>query len=461
MNADLWQGAVGENGEYTEPEPESEYGPDEFESPEWHSSVSPEERDEISEETFWKSRNVLEHLHTFARARIVAPWALLGCVLARVLVTVSPQVQLPPLTGGRASLNLFVALSGPSGSGKDSAYAASVDALDYGNATYADKPLGTGEGLSAMFVRWDAKAKEMSQFNRAALVFVGEVDTLSAIGSRQGSTILPMLRQAAMGQTLGFANAHDETTRIVNAHAYRLCFVCGMQPTRSGVLLNDRNGGTPQRFIYMPTVDPQTPDHEPDEPLPWKWHPPEFRPGPTGAFSPTTLTLPAHVKETIKLARRAGARGEAPPIDSHSMLTREKVAAGLGILDGRSVVTDEDWALSGVIMTVSDRTRATCAAVLREENSRENVGKAIAEAERAVVVGERLDEVAIQKVSGRIRSRLRVDGGSMPHSALRSSLTPAERDHWDPAITALVRSGEVVRDKDEYRGRVRIRYRVV
>lgn len=455
MNADLWQGAVGENGEVTAAEPEDEYGPDEFESPEWHSSVSEEERGEISEETFWKSRPVLEHIHTFARARIVAPWALLGCVLARVLVTVSPQVQLPPLTGGRASLNLFVALSGPSGSGKDASYGASEDCLDYGVVEHTDKPLGTGEGLAAMFVRWDPKAKEMVQFNTSALVFIGEVDTLGAISGRQGSTILPMLRQGAMGQTLGFSNAHDETTRIVQGHRYRLCLVAGMQPSRSGVLLNDRAGGTPQRFIYMPTVDPETPDLEPDEPDVWRWRKPDFRPS---GFSPVTLKLPSHVKEAIKVGRRMGARGQAPPVDSHSMLTREKVAAGLAILDGRTEVTDDDWALSGVIMTVSDRTRAMCAQALRDESQKENVGKAMAEAERTIIVTERVDEEAIRKVASRVKARLAGNGGEMLHGDLRRALRSTERRHMEAAISALVTTGALTEKRDEYHGSERVRY---
>jgi hypothetical protein len=458
VNADLWQGAVGENGEVIASEPDDEYGPDEFESPEWHSSVSEEERDEISEETFWKSRPVLEHIHTFARARIVAPWALLGCVLARVLVTVSPQVQLPPLTGGRASLNLFVALSGPSGSGKDASYGASEDCLDYGPVGHSDKPLGTGEGLAAMFVRWDAKAKEMVQFNTAALVFVGEIDTLGAIGSRQGATVLPMLRQAAMGQTLGFANAHEDTTRIVQGHTYRLCLVAGLQPTRSGVLLNDRNGGTPQRFIYMPTVDVDTPDHEPDEPATWRWRRPEFR---QNGFSPTTLILPAHVKESIKAGRRMGARGEAPPVDSHSMLTREKVASGLAILDGRSEVTDDDWSLSGVVMTVSDRTRAMCAQALKVEAAKENVGKALQEAERTVIVADRVDEEAVKKLTAKVKNKLRAEPEGLRMGALMRAVAYRERDHLEPAITALVRAGEIVREVDKYRGKECVRFRVV
>jgi hypothetical protein len=259
---------------------------------------------------------------------------------------------------------------------------------------------------------------------------------------------------------LGFSNASDDTTRIVQGHKYRLCLVAGMQPSRSGVILSDRNGGTPQRFIYMPTVDPETPNTEPDEPPVWHWTRPHFEPGGGGPFSPTTLVLPPHVKEAVKAGRREGARGKTPPVDSHSMLTREKVAAGLAILDGRTVVNDDDWGLSGVIMTVSDRTRAMCAQALKEESKKENVGKALQEAERTVIVTERMDEAAIQKVSGRIKTRLRMDGGPMPHSALRTSLAPADRNHFEPAITALMRVGEVVREKDEYRGRERIRYRL-
>jgi hypothetical protein len=455
VNADLWQGAVGPDGEVIALEPDDEYGPEEFESPDWHSSVSPEERDEISEETFWKSRPVLEHIHTFARSRIVAPWALLGCVLARVLVTVSPQVQLPPLTGGRASLNLFVALSGPSGSGKDASYGASEDCLDYGPVNYSDKPLGTGEGLAAMFVRWDAKAKEMVQYNTSSLVFVGEIDTLGAIGSRQGATILPMLRQAAMGQTLGFANAHEDTTRIVGGHAYRLCLIAGLQPTRSGVLLNDRAGGTPQRFIYMPTTDTDAPDVEPEEPPVWYWQRPHFA---TNGFRPTTLTLPAHVKEAVKLGRRAGIRGETPPTDSHSMLTREKVAAGLAILDGRTEVNEDDWSLSGVIMTVSDRTRAMCAQALKVEAQKENVGKALQEAERTLIVNERVDEEAIRKVTARVKNRLSGNGGEMLHSDLRRALRSTERPHMEAAISALLATGALCEKRDEYHGSERVRY---
>ncbi len=70
---------------------------------------------------FWQERPVLEHLLTFARARMVSPWALLGVSLVRILAVVPPHVVLPALIGSHASLNTYVALVGPSGGGKGAA----------------------------------------------------------------------------------------------------------------------------------------------------------------------------------------------------------------------------------------------------------------------------------------------------------------------------------------------------
>jgi hypothetical protein len=60
----------------------------------------------------------LEKIHAWARARFVAPWAVFFGVLLRVAASVPPTVQLPPVIGGRASLNLLCAFVGQSGTGK-------------------------------------------------------------------------------------------------------------------------------------------------------------------------------------------------------------------------------------------------------------------------------------------------------------------------------------------------------
>jgi hypothetical protein len=70
------------------------------------------------DEWFWTTTLVLKDLRQFARSRWVPPYSMLGCVLARVATTIPPEVVLPPLRVGFASLNFFVALVGSSGATK-------------------------------------------------------------------------------------------------------------------------------------------------------------------------------------------------------------------------------------------------------------------------------------------------------------------------------------------------------
>lgn len=85
--------------------------------------------EELEVESFWGTRPVLGHLHAFARARRVAPWALLGVTLARVIAVVPPGVVLPAMVGSHGSLNLFVGIVGRSGAGKGTAESAAADAV--------------------------------------------------------------------------------------------------------------------------------------------------------------------------------------------------------------------------------------------------------------------------------------------------------------------------------------------
>ena len=53
----------------------------------------------------------LTHIHRFARARRVSPYATLGCVLRRATGCIEPHVVLPPTIGGYASVNLYTDIS--------------------------------------------------------------------------------------------------------------------------------------------------------------------------------------------------------------------------------------------------------------------------------------------------------------------------------------------------------------
>lgn len=451
----IWEGMVDDHGTPFEP-PEGD-----------ETAVTADERRALDVDEFWQARRVLRHLHDFARSQRVGPWAVLGTALARVIAQVTPEVQLPNTIGSFASLNLFVGLVGYSGDGKDAAQAVAGDALHIEHPRFTVSPLGSGEGLSHMFMRQKRATKtdphpEPEQYNDAALVNVGEIDSMAALVQRQSSTVAAQLRQAAMGQQLGFFYADTSRRMIVPEHSYRLCLIAGIQPERSGILLDDAGGGTPQRFVWLPAGDPGAPYIVPAPPLPMIWNPPDW------AFCERAhshgeirflISLPEVVRRTIIETRVGRLRGEGEQLDSHAVLTRTKVAATLAIVEGRTVVNTEDWELSGVIMAVSDTQRARCLRVLEREREKVNVGRALAEAERGLVVEERIDRVKVAKCVESVSRLLRQHGG-LPGAELRRRLNAAYREHLDAALDALSITGEVVGEEVSYKGQTGVRYKI-
>jgi hypothetical protein len=75
-------------------------------------------------------RPVLQHIHTFARARRVGPWAMLGCALVETVAATTSKITIPPLVGGHASLNIFLGIVSETGGGKGSAEDAALAAID-------------------------------------------------------------------------------------------------------------------------------------------------------------------------------------------------------------------------------------------------------------------------------------------------------------------------------------------
>lgn len=428
------------------------------------SSLTSAEREEADPLEFWKARSVLHHVHEYARARRVGPWAVLGTVLARVVANTTPHVQLPATVGGRASLNLFVGLVGPSGLGKDAAQKVAREAVSFEHEEFATNPLGSGEGIPKMFMRVNRPSKaepdpRPEQYNRAALVTIGEIDTFTAIAGRSGATLTGQLRQAAMGEQLGFFWSDEAKRMMVPEHAYRLCLIAGIQPARAGGLLADHDGGTPQRFIWLPAGDPDAPDVPPEEPEPLLWTPPEWSLTKRTFGDPCwEIDLPAIVRETIDSARLHRLRLEGDALDSHALLTRTKVATALAVLDGRTSVTEEDWQLSGVIMAMSDQQRELCQRTLSAEATKVNRGQAFAEAERAVVVEKRVDEERVKRVSQKVKVKL-AQSGPTTASALRRAFTSKDREALEDALEHLARAGEVATETAEYHGQPRVTYR--
>lgn len=410
------------------------------------------------EDTFWCARPILAHLRTFARARMTSPWAVLGVTLARVATAVPFTIVLPPTIGSFASINLFVGIVGRSGAGKGAAEAAAEDAVLLGEIIRAG--VGSGEGLAHQYMMRTTKGGlEWIEPTRARLFSVQEIDTLTALDQRRGSTLLAELRKAWAGEALGFGYA-DPTKRLpVPRHGYRLALVVGIQPGRAGGLLDDTDGGTPQRFLWMPATDPAAPDVLPVEPEPWTWTMPPLPPvHPTSGLR--VMQVCDEAVEFVRANRRADLRGESVAIDAHAVLGRLKVSAVLALLDGRTVVTSEDWRLAGMIDAKSKHTRDGVRATLTESAARSNRARAEAEAERTIVTTEKVEKSTVARISRQILKHLRAHGDWVTGGDLRRRLAGRDRQWFEAAIEAAEEAGQLESEHVTGQGTPGSRYRI-
>lgn len=424
-----------------------------------HATRIPPEPPDLTEEEqvggvtgFWGRRHALRHIHTFARARRASPLATLGVVLVKAAAAVEPTVVLPPTVGTYASLNLFTALTAASGGGKGASEGAAHDAVSFvdhaGFKLRTDCfPPGSGEGIARTFVPYldnqdkDSDGKPKLKRRSRAVFSAPEIDTLAALGGRRGSTLLPELRKVYSGEQIGFKNAADATTTPVDAHSYRACLIVGVQPAKAGALLNDSDGGTPQRFVWLPADDPDAPDTPPECPEPLTVKLPDF-----SKEQRTIVRIPQTATDEIVSHRLAVLRGTegVDPLDGHALLCRLKVAAALMILDGRAAVNVEDWELAGAVMRASSNTRATVRAVLADKKKQANRAKAHDDAERVVIVNDKVGKSDAEKVRGYIHRKLQKVGAAS-ESELAACVPGKLRNEWfTPVFTELVDSKLIV-----------------
>lgn len=392
----------------------------------------------------------------------MSPWAVLGVILARVVTHTPPNVVLPAVVGGLGSINMFVGLCARSGGGKGAAISVGSEALETGRTTLriARANLGSGEGISASFVsreKDETGEPAIQQHTDSVLFEVAEVDTFGAVSNRTGSTLMPEVRKLWSGEALGFQNRDAARTLPVEAHTYRAAMIVGVQPTRSGALLGDADGGTPQRFLWMPATDPEAPDRAPTPPAPLRWVAPGEDVLPT-IEGKRVMAVCSQAWEAIDTAQIARLRGDGEALDGHALFSRLKVAAALSLFDGRGDVTEEDWDLAGTVMVVSDRTRQECRDALSAAAIRANEARAEARAEASIVVADHTEVAALARTKTRV---LTVIGSEwMSSSEIHAKVTTKLRPHLERALSDLLESGTVAVVRDEYNGRERVRYRL-
>ena len=259
---------------------------------------------------------------------------------------------------------------------------------------------------------------------------------------------MPMLRSAWSGESLGFQNADPTKRGRVPAKGYRFVMTAGIQPRKSGGILDDADGVTPQRFLWLPANDPTAPDETPGTPQPLAWRPLTY------GRAVRHVKISATARETIIAARKMRNKGSGEALDGHALYTRLKVAAALATLARRLEVSEEDWQLAGVIMDVSDRQRRLCESAMRDVSAQANKSRAEAAGVAATITGEVKNRAMIQKAAAAVKRRLdKTPGDWAASSDIRRATRADQRPYFEDAIDALLDAGDIEETSAEHGGR--------
>jgi hypothetical protein len=406
---------------------------------------------------FWETRSYLKHIRAAAHARQRSAPAVLGVVLARAAAMVSHRLHLPAIVGAPAGLSLITVVLAPPGVGKSTANQIGAMLIPPHGDVADQLPIGSGEGFAEVFFGMVDESDDQGKPQRVrqqvrhnAYWFVDEGQVLGELGTRRNATLLPAIRSAFTGATLGQMNASEERRRIVPSGSYTIGMTVAMQTVLAGALLDDAEGGTPQRMLWLPAIDPTIPDGLPSWPGRLPWSPPgpaqvdQLQGEVLSPWRSVYLPVAESVKAEIRAADLQRARGQttAGLLDAHEGLLRLKVAALLAILDGRLDLVEEDWHLAEVVKGLSDATRASVEQQIASRAGLEETQKSARLARRAADADAVVAQRRMVDCSRKIAEKVWVEPERWTRKALLMSMR-RWRDVFDEGLDSAVAQGWV------------------
>lgn len=176
----------------------------------------------------------------------------------------------------------------------------------------------------------------------------------------------------------------------------------GVQPDNARFFLDREKDGLPQRFLWLPVRDPYALEVQPKPVAPQQLRLPTFG----GARH--ELVIPDEVGQEIWFRHyqvNTAVEG-IDPLDAHLKLTQLKVAAALAFLAGRPNVELDDWKTASHLIDVSNKVRASLRSAVAAQRSRENKAVATDQAERELIILDRLTERNEKRVAHAIIRKL-------------------------------------------------------
>jgi hypothetical protein len=383
---------------------------------------------------------------------------------------VSPRMQFESVLGP-CSLNLFVAVADRSGGGKSTGYKVGKEltpvppSLSMGDRYRDGMGLGSGEGLAEIYMGMETvstgdeyqsgprkgqpKTKEVrAKVRDNAFLYVDEGQALMEQGKRQGNTIFPTLRSAWDGATLGQANARMDTTRHIPEGSYSMGLAIGFQEDTCQDLLADSTAGTPQRLVWCWATDPEIPDERPEWPgdLSIDLHSGYLGIQDDGDGFATLggrrIRFTQEINDELWREDLAKNRGEieVPRLDSQKPKMLCKLSTLLCLIDGRSVVTPEDWDLAKTMYDTSSAVVGyliECGQEMAESRAEASADRhAVREAKghyAKTTVNDNIHRIAV------LTYRHAVDGGVMTPGAHRRLHASRDKPFFSEALDYAIK----------------------
>ena len=165
-------------------------------------------------------------------------------------------------------------------------------------------------------------------------------------------------------------------------------------------------------------------------------------------------------RQVIKSNRRDNLRGGRASGEDpgHLLLNRLKVAALLGLLDGRYEVSEADWQIAGRIIDLSEATRRGMETILRSKAHQAGVTRAEAEAHKAVIVEQRTTDAQVERAATNVARHIHRNHSSPGKSpceprCLTRGLSKSAREVEADAVEIAVTRGWVAQDGEDSKGR--------
>ena len=420
---------------------------------------------------YWAAHPLMQWCRAAGSASMSSPDALLLNTLARLRAELPPNIQMRTDNGGaRGSLNLGVMIVGHSGAGKSTSHAVIEDnpplLLEQAGGWCAQLATpASGEAITSYFAVSRMvpthhgsmkKIRRLEYHNLHALLYFDEIAALQAASHRAQSTLSADIRSMISGQPFGRSTVGEGRGIVIPRHTVSVAVVVCALPKSTGFILAETDSGTPQRYVWATAHDKDC--LKEGETAPWPGPPPispsllcpsdddcldlSATPVTPRRGSPLTFTLPTLVGEESSANRRRGLMGDQDLEESHSHLTRMKVACLIAATEGTLTVSMEHWELSGQVMIRSGEARQMCVDAVREDSIDAAKKAGLVAAGKRIAEDEALrDEREVRIGKAMALTRKHLQGSHMDSDCGQSCLSRAMR-HYRDVLTEVAELGE-------------------